>query len=100
MAQRQIVIDGFSTFLVRTAFYVLTRRKPKSPAAHSDCGAFFCCGQTIYLYEFRTTSQRWWWLYRMVTPMQEVTPKVVAMAVITAATTCSTVRQTVSLFMA
>ena len=32
--------------------------------------------------------------------MQEVTPKVVAMAVITAATTCSTVRQTVSLFMA
>ena len=31
--------------------------------------------------------------------MQEVTPKVVAMAVITAATTCSTVRQTVSLFM-
>jgi hypothetical protein len=38
--------------------------------------------------------------YRMVTSMQEVTPKVVAMAVITAATTCSTVRQTVSLFMA
>ena len=39
-------------------------------------------------------------VYRLATPMQEVTPKVVAMAVITAATTCSTVRQTVSLFMA
>jgi hypothetical protein len=37
--------------------------------------------------------------YRMATPMQEVTSKLVAMAVITAATTYSTVRQTVSLFM-
>ena len=53
------------------------------------------CGTNI-AYDATTEKK---WFYRLATPIQEVTPKVVAMAVITAATTCSTVRQTVSLFM-